>query len=107
MGTIRIDTINKTVKYSVDSHKDLMNVIIPHFIKYPLLTKKRADFELFKSVAELISNKEHLTKEGLDKIVAIRASINIGLSPELKAAFPNFTPVSRPEFELSKNVDSN
>lgn len=141
VGTIRIDTINNTVKYSVDYHKDLMDppqcktwiglaigggergwgslsqrrVAIhcppppgPHFVKFPLLTKKRADFELFKSVAELISNKEHLTKVGgLDKIVAIRASINLGLSPELRVAFPNATPVLRPEYELSKNIDSN
>jgi hypothetical protein len=44
----------------------------------------------------LISNKEHLSQEGLHKIVAIKASINLGLSVVLKAAFPNITPVSRP-----------
>jgi len=34
--------------------------------------------------------------EGLEKIVAIKASMNKGLSPELKAAFPNITPMDRP-----------
>jgi len=33
--------------YSVQSLKDLTEVIIPHFIKYPLLTQKQADFCLF------------------------------------------------------------
>ena len=44
----------------------------------------------------LIQNKEHLTMEGLSKIVAIKASMNTGLSDELKAAFPDITPVQRP-----------
>lgn len=35
------------VHYEVRSIKELTKVIIPHFDKYPLLTKKRADFELF------------------------------------------------------------
>jgi hypothetical protein len=44
----------------------------------------------------LIQNKEHLTMEGLCKIVAIKASMNNGLSDELKAAFQGITPVQRP-----------
>jgi hypothetical protein len=32
-------------------------------------------------------NKEHLTHEGLRKIVAIRALMNLGLSEKLKEAF--------------------
>jgi hypothetical protein len=44
----------------------------------------------------LIKNKEHLTTEGLHKIVAIKASMNNSLSDELKAAFPDITPVARP-----------
>ena len=32
--------------------------------------------------------KEHLTNEGLLKIVAIKASMNLGLSDDLKVAFP-------------------
>ena len=34
--------------------------------------------------------------EGLIKIVAIKASMNWGLSEELKKAFPNVVPVVRP-----------
>jgi hypothetical protein len=48
-------------------------------MKYPLLTQKRADFELFKLVAEMVYRKEHLTMEGQHKIVSIRAAINNGL----------------------------
>lgn len=95
------------VMYRVGSLKDLIAVIIPHFLKYPLITQKQADFKLFEAVAELVSKKEHLTLEGLQKIVNLRASINLGLSDELKTAFPNTEPVPRPTVEVTENPDPN
>lgn len=83
------------MKFLVQSVKDLQ-VIIDHFENYPLITQKRADYELFKQAVELMEQKEHLTMEGLEKIVAIKASLNNGLSAELKAAFPEIIPVPRP-----------
>jgi hypothetical protein len=50
---------------------------------------------LFKQAFELVKSKQHLTPEGLRKIVAIKASINLGLSESLKAAFPDIIPVPR------------
>ena len=80
----------------VGSVKDLL-VIIDHFDKYPLITQKLADYILFKRVLELMNRQEHLTVlEGLNKVVAIKASINKGLSSAFKAAFPNIQPVARP-----------
>lgn len=73
-----------------------MKTIINHFDKFPLKTKKRADFILFKSVVELMIRKEHLTEEGFRKILAIKVSMNQGLSPELKSAFPDVIPAERP-----------
>jgi hypothetical protein len=55
----------------------------------------------------LIRNKEQLTMEGLQKIVAIKASINHGLSDELKVAFKYITPVQRPKILDSKIKDPN
>jgi hypothetical protein len=81
-----------TILYRVSSVKDL-RVIIDHFDKYPLITQKLADYLLFKKAYELINRKEHLTIEGLHKIVAIKATMNNnGLSDDLKAAFSNTLP---------------
>lgn len=103
-----IGNINKHgkdyVQYYVSSLKDLA-VIIEHFDKYPLLTQKRADFELFKKALELISRKEHLTEEGLTKILSIRASVNNGLSDDLKIAFPSIISVKRPQVELPTYIN--
>ena len=105
VGTIRLNEKNYTVIYSVRSHSHLINVIIPHFIKYPLLTQKRADYELFKQVVELMANKQHLTTEGFHKILGIRASINNGLPPRLREAFPDIKPVERPPVEFKGIVN--
>lgn len=37
---------NNTAFYVVDKPSDILKVIIPHFIAYPLLTQKRKDFIL-------------------------------------------------------------
>ena len=65
------------------------------------------DFLLFKQVVDKIQNKEHLTRKGLEEIVAIKASINNGLPEELKTAFPNTSPKGRPEITLKENPDPN
>jgi hypothetical protein len=74
VGSIFISNNHEYATLSVRSTEDLTNVIIPHFDKYPLLTQKQADFLLFKLAIELIKNKEHLTKDGMHKILSIKYS---------------------------------
>jgi hypothetical protein len=86
----------KEVIFSVNGLKDLTTIIIPHFLKYGLLSQKAADFILFTRVVELMNTKDHLILEGLKKIINIKASMNLGLSENLKSEFKNFIPVDRP-----------
>ena len=65
-------------------------------MKYPLITKKKADFDLFYKAFCLVLNKKHLQKEGLLLIVALKATINRGLSNVLKSSFPDIIPQERP-----------
>lgn len=67
-----------------------------HFKNYPLRTKKFADYWLFHQILDLFNRKAHLTKEGLQQIVNLRASLNKGLSAELNETFPDTISVSRP-----------
>jgi len=80
VGTITFNKKDDCYLFSVQSIKHIVNAIIPHFERNPLLTKKRIDFLLFKSAAELINAGEHLNLSGLQKIVNIRASLNKGLT---------------------------
>lgn len=56
---------------------------------------------------DILNRKEHLNIEGLRRIIAIKASINKGLSDELKVEFPNIIPVDRPKVESPSIIDSN
>ena len=98
VGNIYTKEDKLVIELQVSSIKDL-KIILDHFDKYPLKTDKLADYKLFKEVFNLILAKQHLTIDGLRKIVAIKASINNGLSDELRGAFPDITPVKRPEIE--------
>ena len=103
--------INKNTRnesnFRVNSLWDLTNIIIPHFSNYPLISQKAADFILFKQIVKLIENKVHLTEDGIQKIINIKASINLGLSDVHKTNFPNYTPVVRPIINYTEIPDSN
>ena len=75
--------------------------------KQILLTKKRTDFIFFTEVLKLMNTREHLTMEGLAKIVNIKASMNRGLTEQLKEQFLDVVPVQRPIVEISQFFVSN
>ncbi|KAG0122595.1 hypothetical protein HOY82DRAFT_619860 [Tuber indicum] len=64
-----------------------------------MITQKLADYLIFKEVVGILQRKEHLTPGGLEKVVALKANLNWGLSDELKAAFTNTVSVNRPLVE--------
>ena len=90
----------------MQSIKDLQ-IIILHFENYPLITQKRADYLLFKQVFDLIKNKDHLTQKGLDKIIALKAVQNNGLSKNLQKEFSNIVPADIPKIINKKIFNPN
>lgn len=102
IGKIRIKDDRNQVEFVVESFTELL-VIIEHFDMYPLVTGKSSDYILFKECFKIIQNKEHLTLEGIEKIISFKSSLNWGLSDKLKEAFPNIIATPRPEF-IFKNI---
>jgi len=94
-----------TVEFRVSDITSLNNIIIPHFEKYTLITNKYKDFLIFKQIVSLMSENKHTTLEGLKEILEHRASLNWGLSKNLKEFFPSIVPVKRVEIE--DNILSN
>ena len=88
----------QSIQFRVQSIKELQK-FLDHFAKYPLITNKCADLEFFKKIFVMMLSKEHLTLESLIKIIAIKASMNRGLSDVLKKAFPDVVPLVRPIVE--------
>jgi hypothetical protein len=103
----KIYTYNKTVIYQVRNLNEITKIIIPHFEKYTLISQKQSDFILFKNIVKLMNKSEHLNKEGLIKIVSLKASLNKGLSDSLKIYFPNITKTERPKVNLPININYN
>lgn len=88
-GNIKFETKREVVSYVIRAKDQISKVLLPHFDVFPLATQKRADYLLFKQAFELISNDAHLTPDGLNEIVGIKAYLNLGLSSKLKDAFPS------------------
>lgn len=99
-GNITYNSRDKTYKWKVSDFNQIINKIIPHFKKYNLLTQKCADFEIFALIMEKIKNKEHLTQKGLQDIVNLKASLNLGLSDKLKEKFSYTIPIPRPKIKF-------
>jgi len=82
---------------------DIINVIIPHFYKYPLQSGKVIDYQLWVRCVNLIAKKEHLNLEGLTKIVSIKSALNKGLSENLATVFDGIKPLTRFEYKSSES----
>lgn len=55
---------------------DNLNKIIEFFNKHQLRTSKKKDFKIFSKVIFMMNEKEHLTKNGLDKIAKLISEMN-------------------------------
>jgi len=106
-GAGTITKNNKDSCLDITSLSEIVNIIIPHFDKYPLLTKKWEEFKLFKQVALIMYKKQHLTEEGFYKILSIKAAMGNGLTGTLAENFPNIVPVDSSiiPFNSSSNND--
>jgi hypothetical protein len=55
----------------------------------------------------LVYNKEHLEKEGLIKILRLKASLNNGLLNKLRSLFPEIIKVNKPYIAPYLNINFN
>ena len=75
-GRVSENSNNSGVEFMVNRLSDINEIIIPLFQKYNLISIKNRDFEDFCKIVELMKNKEHLTNEGLEKIILIKSGMN-------------------------------
>ena len=75
-GSLRPNRGDNTVKFEIRSLKPLLEVVIPHFQKYPLISSKQKDFERFVAICNLLSENQHLTRDGFIKILDLAFEMN-------------------------------
>ncbi len=56
--------------------EDLQEKIIPFFRKHPLKTRKSVDFHTFCHVVHLMAQGQHLTVEGIERILSLAETMN-------------------------------
>jgi hypothetical protein len=72
--TLRSNT-NNVYRFTINSFIGLIP-IINYLNNYPLKTKKLLSYNKWLEIYEMVINKKHLTKEGLDKIKELSKLIN-------------------------------
>lgn len=107
VGYVYYNPHDKTYKWKVSNINEISEIIITHFRKYYLLTQKRADFELFAKIVEIMLRKEHFTVKGLQDIVNLKASLNLGLNDTLKKYFTDTKAIQRPLVSFDGIPDPN
>lgn len=103
VGSVYLYKDGKSASFMVSKLKDLINVIIPQFKEYPLQSVKSVDFQLWVKCINILSNKEHLTQEGLNEIISIKSALNKGLSENLKLLFKGVKPLERLAYKVCDN----
>jgi LAGLIDADG endonuclease len=67
---------NGTIDFEINDFFSLNTVLIPHFLEYPLRGTKYLDFLSFKEASHIFENREHLRKEGVNKLYIIKNNMN-------------------------------
>ena len=75
-GSIRFSKNDQCYRYETRSIDEIRKKIIPHFRKFPLLTDKKTDFELFSEICEKIVQMKHLNPKHLKDIIELSYKMN-------------------------------
>jgi hypothetical protein len=75
-GTIRPDRSDQTIKWETRRLGDIAEVVLPHFMVYPLLSGKREDVELLTTISRLMLAGAHRTRGGLLEVAKLSNLMN-------------------------------
>ncbi len=76
-GHISFSNKQKSVmRFKISNLNDILNVVIPHFDQYPLITSKYLNYIDFKKAILIIKSGEHLTENGMKKLIITTSQMN-------------------------------
>ena len=64
-------------KYKITSIWDMKEYLFPFLDQYPPQAKKGKSYKLFREIVLMVCDKQHLTDEGFEKIVQLRAELRM------------------------------
>ena len=77
-GFIEKDSRGPWLYYTVTNFSHIQGKILPFFHQYKIIGSKYLDYMDWCKIALLMQNKNHLTPEGLNEIIALKAGMNKG-----------------------------
>lgn len=93
-GIIKRRKCDGLYSFDVTNPREIITKVIPFFEKNRLLSfNKRSSFELFRKIAILMSNKEHLNTKGLLEILKLREDLNPGAGRKRKYSLLSVFPL--------------
>lgn len=76
-GKVTTNLKTHSAEYVVEKLENLQNIIIPHFLNYPVFCAKLHAFKLFKQIVSILSTKDNRTIEGRIELLKMALSMNI------------------------------
>nr|QJQ35509.1 LAGLIDADG endonuclease [Fusarium begoniae] len=70
-GNVSVREQRKSAIYQIRDLKSIVNEVITHFNKYPLISQKQIDFKLFCMISEVLSNNKKFSDCGIMKIKSL------------------------------------
>lgn len=74
-GSININKNNNDAEFRIRDQKTLSEVILPIFDKYPLLTSKQFNYEIFREALLFTINKQHTKEEKENKLQFLKSQV--------------------------------
>jgi hypothetical protein len=78
LGCGNVYRYKEVVVFKITKIDDLNDKVIPFFSKFPIQGIKELDFIDFCKAVKIINKKDHLTKDGLEKIIVLKQGMNRG-----------------------------
>jgi len=106
-GTLR-ERLDGVVYYEVTNVTSLKEKIIPFFVKFNFISsKKKTNFSIFKQIVDLMSEGQHLNKEGLEKVLQLRETLNEGKGRKRKYALSDVIKIEESSETKRKTLQDN
>lgn len=80
IGTVKTRFTRKVARYTIVGIEDIINILLPHLVKYPLQSVKSIDYKFWRNCIIIMANKGHLTQQGIEEILSNRTAMNKGIS---------------------------
>ncbi len=79
------------IYFEIRNYEMLFQRVLPFFEKFNFRSQSKVrNFSIFKKIIEAINKKEHLTKEGFEKILQLREKLNEGKGRKRKYSMDDY-----------------